>query len=397
VNPRLDTLQSYPFQKLTALLNGVKPNPALRLTNLYIGEPKHPTPEFIKSALAESLSGLATYPATAGGEALRIAIAQWLQRRYGLKSVDPLKQVLPVNGSREALFAIAQTVIDNTQPDATVVCPNPFYQIYEGAALLAGAKPVYLNNLPARNYAFDWEELDAKTWARTQLVYVCSPANPTGHVMPLAEWKSLFELSDRYGFVIAADECYSEIHFDESRPPLGALEAAQQLGRSGFPRLIVFSSLSKRSNVPGMRSGFVAGDAALLQKFLLYRTYQGCAMSPPVQTASIVAWQDEQHVIDNRRLYKEKFDTALEILKPVMDVERPDAAFYLWARTPLPDPEFTRRLYEAQAVSVLPGSYLARDAHGTNPGTNRVRIALVSSTAECAEAATRIRDFASRL
>jgi N-succinyldiaminopimelate aminotransferase len=397
VNPRLDTLQSYPFQKLTALLNGVKPNPALRLTNLYIGEPKHPTPEFIKSALAESLSGLATYPATAGGEALRIAIAQWLQRRYGLKSVDPLKQVLPVNGSREALFAIAQTVIDNTQPDATVVCPNPFYQIYEGAALLAGAKPVYLNNLPSRNYAFDWEELDAKTWACTQLVYVCSPANPTGHVMPLAEWKSLFELSDRYGFVIAADECYSEIHFDESRPPLGALEAAQQLGRSGFPRLIVFSSLSKRSNVPGMRSGFVAGDAALLQKFLLYRTYQGCAMSPPVQTASIVAWQDEQHVIDNRRLYKEKFDTALEILKPVMDVERPDAAFYLWARTPLPDPDFTRRLYEAQAVSVLPGSYLARDAHGTNPGTNRVRIALVSSTAECAEAATRIRDFASRL
>jgi N-succinyldiaminopimelate aminotransferase len=247
--------------------------------------------------------------------------------------------------------------------------------------------------VPSRNYAFDWDELKPEIWRRTQLVYVCSPANPTGHVMSMAEWKALFDLSDRYGFVIASDECYSEIHFDEAHPPLGGLQAAHELGREGFPRLIAFSSLSKRSNVPGMRSGFVAGDAALLKKFLLFRTYQGCAMSPPVQVASSLAWQDEVHVVENRRLYREKFETALSILKPVMDVEMPDAAFYLWARTPMPDPEFTRRLYQAQAVSVLPGTYLARDTHGVNPGKDRVRIALVASTEECAEAAHRIARF----
>jgi N-succinyldiaminopimelate aminotransferase len=397
VNPRLDTLQSYPFQKLNALLEGAKPNPAVRPISLYIGEPKHPTPEFIKRALADSLPGLASYPATLGDESLRKAIAEWLQRRYRIERIDPATQVIPVNGSREALFAIAQAVIDPTRPEPIVVCPNPFYQIYEGAALLAQAQPAYLNNVPGRNYAFDWQELTPSVWQRTQLVYVCSPANPTGHVMPLSEWKTLFELSDRYGFVIAADECYSEIHFDEANPPLGGLEAAQKLGRNGYPRLIVFSSLSKRSNVPGMRSGFVAGDAAVLKQFLLYRTYQGCAMSPPVQTASTAAWQDEAHVVENRRLYREKFETALTILKPSLDVEMPDAAFYLWVRTPMPDPEFTRRLYETQGVSVLPGSYLARDAHGVNPGTNRVRIALVASTEECAEAARRIRDFVSSL
>ena len=367
----------------------------MQLINLYIGEPKHPTPEFIKRALAESLAGLASYPATLGTEPLRVAIAQWLQQRYGLPRVDPATEVIPVNGSREALFAIAQAVVDPTKTEPTVVCPNPFYQIYEGAALLAQAKPVYLNNVPARNYVFDWDELKPDVWRRVQLVYVCSPANPTGHVMPMAEWKVLFELSDRYGFVIASDECYSEVHFDEAHPPLGGLQAAQALGREGFPRLIAFSSLSKRSNVPGMRSGFVAGDAALLNKFLLYRTYQGCAMSPPVQTASTLAWQDEAHVVENRRLYREKFETALSILKPVMDVEMPDAAFYLWPRTPMPDPEFTRRLYQAQAVSVLPGSYLARETHGVNPGKDRVRIALVASTEECAEAAHRIRRFLS--
>ncbi|MGZ5127706.1 MAG: succinyldiaminopimelate transaminase [Burkholderiales bacterium] len=349
------------------------------------------------SQKADSLPGLASYPATLGDESLRKAIAEWLQRRYSIERIDPATQVIPVNGSREALFAIAQAVIDPTRPDPIVVCPNPFYQIYEGAALLAQAQPAYLNNVPGRNYAFDWQELTPSVWQRTQLVYVCSPANPTGHVMPLSEWKTLFELSDRYGFVIAADECYSEIHFDEANPPLGGLEAAQQLGRSGYPRLIVFSSLSKRSNVPGMRSGFVAGDAAVLKKFLLYRTYQGCAMSPPVQTASTAAWQDETHVVENRRLYREKFETALTILKPSLDVDMPDAAFYLWVRTPMPDPEFTRRLYETQGVSVLPGSYLARDAHGVNPGTNRVRIALVASTEECAEAARRIRDFVTSL
>ena len=397
MNPRLDTLHSYPFQKLTALLADAKPDPGLRPISLYIGEPRHPTPEFIQRALSDSLAGLASYPATLGSEPLRIAIAEWLQRRYGIAHVDPATQVIPVNGSREALFAIAHAVIDASQPEPTVVCPNPFYQIYEGAALLAQARPVYLNNVPSRSYTFDWNELHSDVWRRTQLVYVCSPANPTGHVMPIAEWKALFELSHRYGFVVAADECYSEIHFDEAHPPLGALQAAQQLGRDGFPRLIVFSSLSKRSNVPGMRSGFVAGDAGVLKKFLLYRTYQGCAMSPPVQTASTAAWQDEAHVVENRRLYREKFKTALSILKPVMDVDMPDAAFYLWARTPIPDADFTRRLYAAQAVSVLPGSYLAREAHGANPGANRVRIALVASTDECAEAACRIRDFVTSL
>lgn len=397
LNPYLDRLQSYPFQKLAALMDGAKPKAGLQPISLHIGEPKHPTPEFIKRALTDNLAGLAVYPATLGTPELRGAIARWLQQRYGVAAIDPDTQVIPVNGSREALFAIAQAVIDPTQPQPTVVCPNPFYQIYEGAALLAQATPVYLNNVPARDFAFDWNELPAEVWQRTQLIYVCSPANPTGRVMTMPEWKGLFELSDRYGFVIAADECYSEIHFDEAHPPLGALQAAQQLGRAGYPRLVVFSSLSKRSNVPGMRSGFVAGDAAVLKKFLLYRTYQGCAMSPAVSAASAAAWQDEAHVVENRRLYREKFDTALSILKPVMDVPRPDAAFYLWAHTPVPDPEFTRGLFESQAVSVLPGSYLAREAHGVNPGTNRVRIALVASTEECAEAARRIRDFVSGL
>jgi N-succinyldiaminopimelate aminotransferase len=397
VNPRLDCLQSYPFQKLAALLEGAKPNPALRPIALHIGEPKHPTPDFIKRALADNLAGLASYPATLGTPELREAIANWLQQRYGIPAVEPATQVIPVNGSREALFAIAQAVIDTTRPDPIVVCPNPFYQIYEGAALLAGARPVYLNNLASRGYAFDWDELPADVWERTQLIYVCSPANPTGHVMTLADWKALFALSDRYGFVVAADECYSEIHFDEANPPLGALQAAHQLGRDGYPRLVVFSSLSKRSNVPGMRSGFVAGDAALLKTYLLYRTYQGCAMSPAISAASTAAWQDEAHVVENRRLYREKFDTALDIVGTSIDVQRPDAAFYLWAHTPLPDPEFTRRLYETQSVSVLPGSYLARDAHGANPGTDRIRIALVASTDECAEAARRITEFVTRL
>jgi N-succinyldiaminopimelate aminotransferase len=397
LNPRLDTLQSYPFQKLTALLEGAKPNPALRPIPLYIGEPKHPTPEFIKRALTENLSGLAAYPATAGTPELREAIAAWLEKRYRLPKIDPTTQVIPVTGTREALFAIAQAVVDTSKPDPVVVCPNPFYQIYEGAALLAGARPVFLNQVAANDYALDLEQIAADVWKRAQLVYVCSPGNPTGHVMTLADWKALFELSDRYGFVIASDECYSEIHFDEANPPLGGLEAAHKLGRTGYPRLIMFSSLSKRSNVPGMRSGFVAGDPAIIKPYLLYRTYHGCAMSAPVGAASTVAWRDEAHVVENRRLYSEKFDTAISILKPALDVGMPDAAFYLWVHTPIPDPEFTRGLYETQAVSVLPGSYLARESNGINPGTNRVRIALVSSTEECAESASRIRDFVKSL
>lgn len=396
MNPNLDRLQAYPFQKLSALLADTKPA-GLAPIALHIGEPRHPTPEFIRAALVANLDGLAKYPATASGEGLRRAIAGWLERRYGLKAIDPQTQIIPVNGSREALFAFAQAVIDASRDEAVVVSPNPFYQIYEGAALLAGAAPHYLNALPQNGLACRCDELPESVWRRAQLVYVCSPGNPTGHVMTLDEWRTLFELSDRHGFVIAADECYSEIHFDEDAPPLGALQAAQQLGRDGYPRLVMFSSLSKRSNVPGMRSGFVAGDAAILKKFLLYRTYHGCAMSPPIQMASIAAWNDEAHVIDNRRLYREKFDAVIDVLRPALDVERPQAAFYLWLRTPGPDVEFTRRLYETQNVSVLPGSFLARDAHGVNPGAGHVRIALVALLAECTEAAWRIREFVETL
>jgi N-succinyldiaminopimelate aminotransferase len=395
VNPNLDRLQAYPFQKLRALLAGATPRPGLAPIPLYIGEPKHPTPDFIKKTLADNLAGLASYPTTLGGEGLRIAISDWLRQRHHLAAIDPQSEIIPVNGSREALFAFAQAVIDPTRADPVVVCPNPFYQIYEGAALLAQARPEYLNALPANGYAFRFDELPEEIWRRTQLIYVCSPGNPTGHVMSLAEWKELFALSDRYGFVIASDECYSEIYFDEEEPPLGALQAAQHFGRTGFPRLVAFSSLSKRSNVPGMRSGFVAGDAQILKNFLLYRTYHGCAMSPPIHIASIAAWKDEAHVVQNRRLYREKFDAALAILKPVVDVDMPAAGFYLWMPTPVSDTEFTRRLYEEQAVSVLPGSFLARGARGIDPGRDRVRIALVASTEECTEAARRIRNFLS--
>ena len=397
MNPDLERLQSYPFQKLNMLLEGIRPDPSRKLIPLYIGEPKHPTPEFIKQALVDHLDGMASYPLTVGSAELRGAIAGWLKRRYRLDAVDPASEVIPVTGSREALYAIAQTVVDATRPDPVVVCPNPFYQIYEGAALLAGATPHYLNSLPGNGYAFDFGQLPDATWRRTQLIYVCSPGNPTGYVMPLADWERLFALSDRYGFVIASDECYSEIYFEEGRPPLGALQAAQQLGRKSYPRLVVFSSLSKRSNVPGMRSGFAAGDAAVLKQYLLYRTYQGCAMSPTVQQASITAWNDEAHVVENRRLYREKFAAALEILRPAIEVEMPDAAFYLWLKTPIPDTEFARRLYQQEAVTVLPGSYLARESGGVNPGSNRVRIALVSSVAECVESARRIRAFAESL
>jgi N-succinyldiaminopimelate aminotransferase len=397
MNPDLERLQTYPFQKLTVLLDGIRPDPSRTLIPLYIGEPKHPTPAFIRQALVEHLDGMASYPLTLGSAELRGAIAEWLKRRYRLEAVDPATEVIPVTGSREALYAIAQTVVDATRPDPVVVCPNPFYQIYEGAALLAGATPHYLNSLPGNGYAFDFDQLSDATWRRTQLIYVCSPGNPTGYVMPLTDWQRLFALSDRYGFVIASDECYSEIYFEEGRPPLGALQAAQQLGRKGYPRLVVFSSLSKRSNVPGMRSGFAAGDAAILKQYLLYRTYQGCAMSPTVQQASISAWNDEAHVVENRRLYREKFAAALEILRPALEVEIPDAAFYLWLKTPLSDTEFARRLYQQQAVTVLPGSYLAREAGGVNPGANRVRIALVSSVAECVESAQRIRAFVESL
>src|SRR5262245_3818931 len=392
MNPDLERLHTYPFQKLRALLAGSSAPSGRTPIPLQVGEPKHPTPTFIKQALIEQLDGLASYPQTLGSDALREAIAEWLRRRHRLRTApDPQTQIIPVNGSREALFAFAQAVVDPTRPEPAVVLPHPFYQLYEGSALLAGAAPVYLNNLPQNGYACDFGQVPETVWQRVQLVYACSPGNPTGRVMSFEEWKELFTLSDRYGFIVASDECYGEIYFDEARPPLGALDAAQQLGRGGFPRLIVFSSLSKRSNVPGMRSGFVAGDAAIIKKFLLYRTYHGCTMSPAVQAASTAAWKNEAHVVENRRLYREKFDAALEVLRPVLDVQMPDASFYFWPKTPLPDPEFTLRLHREQGVTVLPGSYLAREARGVNPGTDRVRIALVASREETLDAARRIR------
>jgi N-succinyldiaminopimelate aminotransferase len=399
VNPLLDQLQPYPFEKLRRLFSGITPNPAYSAISLGIGEPKHPTPQFIQKALADNLDGLASYPTTGGSDALRAAIAGWLERRYGLPKLDPASQVLPVNGSREALFALAQTVVDPSR-NALVLCPNPFYQIYEGAAYLAGAQPYFVNPDAARNFAPDWKSVPADAWPRVQLLYICSPGNPTGAILSLVDWQELFELSDRYGFIIAADECYSEIYFG-GEAPLGSMEAAHRLGRTGYPRLIVFSSLSKRSNVPGMRSGFVAGDAEILKKFLLYRTYHGSAMSPSVQAASIAAWNDEQHVAANRTKYSAKFHKITPMLQEVLDVALPDAGFYLWARVDrhvaISDTEYARRLYAEYNVTVLPGSYLARETQNGNPGRNRIRLALVAEIEECMEAARRIVAFTKTL
>ena len=394
MNPLLSRLQPYPFERLRQLFADVTPNPALRAISLGMGEPKHATPAFIRTAMMDSVmatpSGLASYPATAGEPRLRQAFTDWLKLRYGL-NVNPATQVLPVSGSREALFALTQTIIDPTR-SPVVVCPNPFYQIYEGAALLAGAEPYFVPTDAARNFAQDWDSVPEAVWARTQLLVTCSPGNPTGAVMPLSEWEKLFALSDRYGFVIASDECYSEIYFrDES--PLGGMEAAARLGRSDFRNLVSFTSLSKRSNVPGMRSGFVAGDAEIMKQFLLYRTYHGCAMSPAVQAASIAAWGDEQHVLENRAQYRDKFAQVTPLLAAVMEVALPDAGFYLWAKIEGDDTTFARELYALYNVTVLPGTYLARDGQGVNPGAQRIRMALVAETAECVEAAQRIVQF----
>ena len=395
MNPLLSDLQPYPFERLRQLFAGVTPPAQYRPISLGMGEPRHPTPQFIKDALCDNLGGLASYPATAGDPALREAFTHWLKQRYAL-TLDPGSQVLPVNGSREALFALVQTVIDPSQGTPFVVCPNPFYQIYEGAALLAGATPYYAPSDPARNFAVDWDTVPDRVWQRTQLLFVCSPGNPTGAVMPLDEWQKLFALSDRHEFVIASDECYSEIYFRDE-PPLGGLQAAAQLGRIDFKNLIALTSLSKRSNVPGLRSGFVAGDAAIIKSFLLYRTYHGSAMSPIVQTASIAAWADEAHVVDNRAQYRDKFAQVTPLLAGVMDVTLPDAGFYLWAAVPEvfngSDEAFSRELLALYNVVVLPGSYLARDARGVNPGAGRIRMALVAETAECVEAAQRIVQF----
>jgi N-succinyldiaminopimelate aminotransferase len=399
MNPLLGRLHPYPFERWRELTRDVTPNPALRPISLGIGEPKHATPALVKDALAQGIQLLSSYPATAGDPGLRQACAGWLRRRYGIE-IDAATQVLPVNGSREALFAFAQTVIDPSRPGATVVAPNPFYQIYEGAALLAGAQTAFAPSDPKRNFAADWSSIDDATWAKTQLLYVCSPGNPTGAVMPLSEWEQLFALSDRHGFAIASDECYSEIYFRDE-PPLGGLEAAWQLGRRDFRRLVAFTSLSKRSNVPGLRSGFVAGDAALMKAFLLYRTYHGSAMSPMVQHGSIAAWNDEAHVVANRQLYRQKFAAVTPLLQRVLDVALPDASFYLWAAVPGGnDIAYAQGLLAQYNVAVLPGSLLARGAaghHPSNPGEGRIRMALVAPVEECLEAAQRIVSYTESL
>ncbi len=394
MNHALTQLQPYPFEKLRALLGSVKPAADKRAIALSIGEPKHESPAFVAQAMADNLDKLAVYPSTIGLPALRQAIGQWCERRFGVPAgwLDADRHVLPVNGTREALFAFTQAVV-NRADDGLVISPNPFYQIYEGAALLAGATPHYLPCLENNGFNPDFDAVPADIWKRCQILFLCSPGNPTGALVPMDTLKKLIALADEHDFVIAADECYSELYFDEDAPPPGLLSACAELGRSDFKRCMVFHSLSKRSNLPGLRSGFVAGDAEIIKPFLLYRTYHGCAMPVQTQLASIAAWQDEAHVRENRDQYRAKYDAVLDILQPVMDVQRPDGSFYLWAKVPGSDADFTRDLFEAEHVTVVPGSYLSREVDGVNPGAGRVRMALVAPLAECIEAAERIRAF----
>ncbi|HCV37273.1 succinyldiaminopimelate transaminase [Pseudomonas vlassakiae] len=394
MNHALTQLQPYPFEKLRALLGTVKPAADKRAIALSIGEPKHESPAFVAQAMADNLDKLAVYPSTLGLPALRQAIGDWCERRFGVPAgwLDADRHILPVNGTREALFAFTQAVV-NRADDGLVVSPNPFYQIYEGAALLAGATPHYLPCLEDNGFNPDFDAVPAEVWKRCQILFLCSPGNPTGALVPMDTLKKLIALADEHDFVIAADECYSELYFDEDAPPPGLLSACAELGRSDFKRCVVFHSLSKRSNLPGLRSGFVAGDASIIKPFLLYRTYHGCAMPVQTQLASVAAWQDEAHVRENRDQYRAKYDAVLDILQPVMDVQRPDGSFYLWAKVPGGDAEFTRDLFEAEHVTVVPGSYLSREVDGVNPGAGRVRMALVAPLAECIEAAERIRAF----
>jgi len=399
MNPDLSRLQPYPFEKLAQLKAGIVPNKALRAINLAIGEPKHSPPSFVTEEVLTHLHGLANYPTTKGMPALREAIANWLTQRFSLPSdsIDAERHVLPVNGTREALFAFAQTVVDRSQPAPLVMSPNPFYQIYEGAAFLAGAEPYFINTTAESDWLPDFDSVPDEAWQRCQLLYLCSPSNPTGAVIEKETLTQLIELAEKFDFVIASDECYSEIYFDEANPPIGLLEAAAVIGNTDYKRCVVFHSLSKRSNLPGMRSGFVAGDAELISKFLLYRTYHGCAMAPYAQHASITAWRDEQHVVENRTYYREKFSAVIGILDDVIEISHPAASFYLWLKTPAvlngDDAEFALQLYQQKNINLLPGCYLSREAHGINPGSGYARIALVAPLDECIEAAKRIKDF----
>lgn len=401
MNSRLAGLQPYPFQKLARLVEGITPPRGKTPIRLSMGEPQHAAPPFVLEALAANLGGLSHYPVTRGSVDLRRAIVAWATRRFGLNRIalDPERHVLPVAGTREALFSIAQAVVDRkTHADQPVVLmPNPFYQIYEGAALLAGARPYFLNTTETGRYRMDFDRVPADVWEQVQLVYVCSPGNPTGAVMDHADFAHLLDLAERHDFVIASDECYSEIYFDEDRPPVGLLQVANDLGVADFRRCLAFQSLSKRSNLPGLRSGFVAGDGSVMEKYFEYRTYQGCALPPPTQAASVAAWNDEMHVRANRDQYRAKFAAVLDVLAPVLDVKEPDAGFYLWPVTPQDDETFTRELYARENVLALPGRYLSRHAQGSDPGANRVRLALVAPLAECIEAAKRIRNYVESL
>lgn len=392
MNRRLELLQPYPFERLARLLADVNPNAERAPISLAIGEPKHAAPECARRALIDNLDGLGNYPASRGTPQLRNAIAAWLTRRFKLAvAIEPESQVLPVSGTREALFAFAQAVIDDQGNQPLVAIPNPGYQIYEGAALLAGAKPAYLPCTEGTGLRPDLNALSPAQWDQCQLLYLCSPGNPTGAVLPVDYLQRALALAERHDFIIAADECYSEIYPCEATPPPGLLEVAAGAGNSEFKRCVVFHSLSKRSNLPGLRSGFVAGDAEVLKAFLRYRTYHGCTLPPPNQAASAAAWSDEVHVVENRRLYRDKFDTVMPILEPVMDVARPDGAFYLWPAVNVDDETLTRELLARENLRVVPGRYLARDAGHGNPGANRLRLSLVADTATCVEAAHRIR------
>ena len=397
MNSRLELLQPYPFERLAKLLAGVTPNPERTAISLAIGEPKHPAPECAREALVQALSGLSNYPASRGELALRTTIADWLTRRFKLfkDGIDPERNIIPVAGTREALFAFAQAVVDISQhPGQTrprIAMPNPGYQIYEGAALLAGATPTYLPCTAENGFRPDLDSLTAAQWDECQLLYLCSPGNPTGAVLPIDYLKQALALAEKHDFVIASDECYSEIYPDENAPPPGLLEAAAASGNTEFKRCMVFHSLSKRSNLPGLRSGFVAGDAELITQFLRYRTYHGCTLAPPTQAASVAAWSDEAHVIENRQRYREKFDAVMPILEPVLDVSRPDGAFYLWPALNVDDETLTRELMARENLKVVPGRYLARDGGSGNPGAQRLRLSLVASTQTCVDAAHRLR------
>lgn len=390
MNPDLQKLHRYPFERLRQLFADLNPPPEKTAIALSIGEPRHPAPDFVLRSVANNLDQLSSYPLTAGMPELRESIAAWLTRRFKLRNVDAREQVLPVNGTREALFAFAQAVVDPA-PQALVMSPNPFYQIYEGAALLAGASPHFINCPQEKNFLPDFDSVTPAQWRDCQLLYICSPGNPTGAVIALEQLQQLIALAREYDFIIASDECYSEIYFDESAPPPGLLQACSAMGDSDYRNCVVFHSLSKRSNLPGLRSGFVAGDAAVLQQFLLYRTYHGCAMPGHHQLASIAAWGDESHVVENRQRYREKFSAVLHELDGTLPVAMPDAGFYLWPQTPIADTDFARELYGREHITVLPGRYLARDAAGINPGEQHVRMALVAELPECVEAARRIR------